>query len=220
MEFWRSVSGPNNTSTLQNPTHIYAAAGTYNVTLSVTNSNGCISNPVANIPVTIHNRPKAGFTIPEICINDVAAVFTDTSSIAAPDTFDPLGYVWDFGDGSPLTFTQNGTHLYLATGVYQVTHIVTGSSGCKDTLVQPITINGANPFADFTVNNPATLCSNDSVAITNLSTVNFGNVTRLEIYWDMVGAPGVFQTVNNPVFNECISTNIQPCKQHRTTRYE
>ena len=197
---WNFGDGSATAST-QNTSHVYPMPGTYNVTLSVSTDKGCTSLPIASIPVTINYRPQAGFTVPEVCINDVAAVFTDTSKIAV-GTINPAGYEWDFGDGSPKTFTKDGTHLYLATGVYQVMHVVTSTLGCKDTIVQPITINGANPVADFAVNNPATLCANDSVGITNLSSVNFGNVTKLEIYWDNIGMPAVKQTDDNPVLNK------------------
>lgn len=204
------------TEAIQNPPHVYLAPGTYTVTLTVSTDKGCTSSPIASIPVTINYRPQAGFTIPEVCINDVSAVFIDTSKIAS-GSIDPAGYEWDFGDGSPKTFTKDGTHLYLSPGVYQVTHVVTSLIGCKDTIVQPITINGANPVADFSVSNPTTLCANDSVTITNLSTVNFGNVTKLEIYWDVTGTPTIFETDDNPVVNKTY-THLYPNFQTPLTK--
>ena len=196
-------SGPLNTSTLQNPTHTYSTAGTYTVTLVVTTDKGCVStNPP--VPVTINVRPQAGFIVPEVCINDLATPFTDTSHISS-GSFDPAGYFWNFGDpgSGPLNTStaMNGSHLYTAIGLYTVMHVVTSAQGCRDTIYQDIFINAADPVADFTVNNPATLCANDTVAITNISTISQGSVTKLDIYWDVVGAPGVFQTVNVPVFN-------------------
>lgn len=196
-------SGPLNTSTNQNETHTFSAAGTYNVTLIVTTDKGCVSvNPA--VPVTINVRPQAGFEVPEVCINDVATVFPDTSHISS-GSFDPAGYYWDFGDpaSGPLntSTTMNGSHLYTAIGLYRVMHVVTSSFGCKDTVYNDIFINAADPVADFTVVNPTTLCANDSVSIINTSTISQGSVTKLDIYWDVVGAPGVFQTINVPVFN-------------------
>ena len=197
------ASGPLNTSGLPNPSHIFGAAGSYTVTLSVRNTKGCISNPIATTLVTINNRPQAGFIVPDVCINDVATPFTDTSKIGGGQTINRPLNQWNYGDGPPAAPSNNsvgvnGLHLYTATGVYQVTQIVTSTLGCKDTIVLPITINSADPVSAFTAPNS---CSSDSVALTNLSTVGFGNVTRLEIYWDNVGTPAVFQTINSPSFN-------------------
>lgn len=42
------------------------------------------------------------------------------------------------------------------------------------------------------------MCANDSIAIQDASTVNFGSVTKVEIYWDNVNFPAVFQTDDFP----------------------
>lgn len=203
-DFGDPASGGANTSNATNPTHVFTAANTtpgYNVTLTVTTSNGC-SNPVpvSNI-VVVNHRPEAGFIVPDVCINDVATVFTDTSKIAVGTINRPLNE-WNFGDpgSGPLNnqIQQNGSHLYPAPGIYQVRQIVTSALGCKDTIILPITINSADPVSNFTVTNS---CSSDSVDLRNLSTVGFGNVTRLDIYWDFVGAPLAVQTINSPAFN-------------------
>ncbi len=201
-------SGPNNTSSLPNPTHTFATAGPYTVTLSVTTDRvpSCTSDPDASVVVTINYRPEAGFIVPEVCINDNATLFTDTSKIAVGGTINRAANQWNYGDGPPNapsnnSVGQDGLHLYTATGIYWVTQIVTSNMGCTDTIRLPITINAADPVSSFSINNSGTLCSSDSVELVNLSTVSFGNVTRLEIYWDNVGAPGVFETVNVPVFN-------------------
>ena len=199
-------SGAANLSSLFSPTHTYAAAsGTpYTVVLTVTNSKGCISNPAASVPVTINNRPQAGFMVPEVCINDAATVFTDTSKILA-GTLDPAGYEWDFGDpasgAANTSTTKNGSHLYTAIGLYTVRHIATSVLGCKDTVYNNIFINAADPVSDYNISNLAGLCSNDSVSLVNRSTIGQGSVTKLEIYWDAVGAPGVFDVIDIPVFN-------------------
>ncbi|MEO8174475.1 MAG: gliding motility-associated C-terminal domain-containing protein, partial [Sediminibacterium sp.] len=42
-------------------------------------------------------------------------------------------------------------------------------------------------------------CGTRAVQLKNLSTVDFGNVTKLEIYWDFANAPGVKETIDVPV---------------------
>ncbi|WP_462254539.1 PKD domain-containing protein [Ferruginibacter sp.] len=194
--------GGGNTATGSPVSYIFPGTATFTVGLTVTTTNGCSNAPVFTRVVTINDRPQAGFTVPEVCISDVAAVFIDTSKIANGGTFDPNGYEWDFGDGSPFQFTKDGTHLYALVGTYTVRHIVTSSQGCKDTTFNDITINGANPVSDFSVTNAAALCANDSVSIVNLSTINQGNITKVEIYWDFVGAPAAVQVDDFPAPNK------------------
>ena len=198
---WQWNFGDGNTATGTPVTHVYAAAGSYSAGLTVTTSNGCSNAVVFTKIVTINHRPQAGFTVPEVCINDVAAAFIDTSKIAS-GSMNAAGYEWNYGDpGSGVLNTstaKDGAHLYTAVGVYTVRHIVTSILGCKDTSYNNITINGADPVANFSVTNAAALCANDSVGITNLSTISSGSITKVDIYWDFVGAPTVIETDDFP----------------------
>lgn len=200
---WNFNDAPAN-STLQNPAHIFNTPGTYVVELTVTNSKGCTIPAPVTKNVVIKPRPQAGFIVPEVCINDLATVFTDTSHITG-DTFDPNGYEWNFGDpgsgAANVSNVMNGSHLYTAIGPYNVMHVATTTSGCKDTTYNTIFINAADPVSDFNITLPSALCSNDSISLVNRSTISQGSVTRLEIYWDVAGAPATFETVDVPVFN-------------------
>ncbi len=200
-------SGSNNVSTLQNPTHIFATAGVYNVTLTVTTDKGCTST-VFTLPVTVNARPQAAFTAPQACTADVAAPFQDNS------TGNVVAWDWNFGDpnanpGNPNTSSlQNPTHHFTVAGPYTVTLIVTSNTGCRDTTQQSFTVNGS-PTADFTVQNASTLCSNQPVNITDNSSVNFGNLVRVVIYWDYLNAPTNFIVDNSPAPGK-IYTNAYP----------
>jgi gliding motility-associated-like protein len=196
--FGDPASGAANTSNLQNPTHTFAAAGSYTVSLTATTDRGC-TGTVFSQPVAVNPQPQTGFILPEVCLSDAFAQFTDTSKVIGGTI---NAWAWDFGDpaSGPLNFSslQNPQHKYNATGVYNVKLKITTTSGCVDSLVQSITINGDIPVANFTPLNPATMCANDSIAIQDASTVNFGSITKVEIYWDNVGAPTVFETDDTP----------------------
>jgi gliding motility-associated-like protein len=206
--FGDPASAGQNTSTLQNPIHHFASAGTYTITLTVTTSNGCTSvNAVA--PLVVQPKPRAGYIIPEVCLSDTYAQFTDTSSVASPSTI--TAWLWNFGNisatvSNPNTSTlQNPQHSYTAVGNYNVSLVVTSSQGCKDTINQQLTVNGSFPVPSFTVNNPSSLCANDTVRITNTSTVLPGVITKLEIWWDNIGAPTSVFVDDNPVFGRVYS---------------
>jgi gliding motility-associated-like protein len=76
---------------------------------------------------------------------------------------------------------------------------VTSNQGCIADTVKKFTVNGAVPKADFIVNDIASLCSNKQVKITNRSTVDFGNITHVEIFWDYANDPTDKTTNENPV---------------------
>lgn len=210
---WSWDFGDGGTSTLQNPTHTYATAGTYTVLLVVTTDKGCVSTTPAQ-QLTVYAKPTADFVLPEVCLNDTQAQFTDASTSTAPDII--TAWEWDFGDGGTSTL-QNPTHGYLATGPYSVQLIVTTNRGCRDTIIQNIFVNGSYPIADFNILNPTTLCANDSVSIVEASTVFPGTITKVEIYWDNVGYPGVFFTDDNP-FTGKVYKHLYPNFQTPLTR--
>ncbi len=214
-------SGAANTSALQNPSHVFSAAGSYTVTLTVTTDSGCISNPIASIPIIIDNRPAAGFIIPEVCLSDTYAQFTDTSRITAGTI---TAWQWNFGDpgSGPLNTStlQNPTHSYSAVGPYNVELIVTSAAGCRDTIVQLLTVNGSFPIAKFSVQNPNTLCANDSVALVEQSTVFPGVITKVEIWFDNVtaGPPGPPDILDNSPFTGKVYRHLYPNFQSPLTK--
>lgn len=199
--FGDPASGAADASSIQNPSHIYATTGTYNVTLVTTSDKGCVSAPVVK-PVVINAKPKAGFISPEVCLSDPNAPFIDTSSVAGGTI---TGWQWNFGDpnanaGNPNTaVTQNPTHWYTVVGPYTAQLIVTSNSGCTDTVRQSFIVNGSIPVAGFTVQNANALCSNKDVTITDASTVDFGSVIKVEIYWDYLNNPGIKTTDDSPL---------------------
>jgi gliding motility-associated-like protein len=167
----------------------YATAGNYSVRLAIQNSKGCRSDTTVT-QLTIHSLPRVGFIMPEVCLNDAQAQFGDTSSIA-DGSEGQFTYQWNFNESgvpaapSPLTSSQkNPVVHYSAYGDYQVSLKVTSQDGCTDSLIRTFTVNGAIPKADLTVLYPAALCSNDSVRLQDMSTVDFGSITRVEISWD------------------------------------
>lgn len=173
--FWNF--GDGSTSTLQNPVHTYTAAGTYPVSLIVTNNpSGCSDTIVMNNFIVI-SPPIAGFShIPDSGCVPLTVNFNSTSTSA----IDPIAtYSWSFGDGSNLvTTTPNVSHTYTATGIYSVTLIIQTQNGCSDTIVCSNCIKvGTPPVAGFTILDD-TVCYGLPVFFTDTSV---GNVTGW--YW-------------------------------------
>jgi PKD repeat protein/subtilisin-like proprotein convertase family protein len=124
--------GDGVTSTLESPTHLYAADGTYAVTLTVTSAWGTDSFTaqfeVVGVP------PEATFVSNTPVTLGEVAVFTPTVTGTAP-----FEYLWDFGDGVTSTL-EAPTHLYAAAGTYTVTLTVTSAWGTDSFTAQFVVI--------------------------------------------------------------------------------
>lgn len=134
--------GDATTSTLTNPTHSYATAGTYTVTLVSSDANGCIDTATVN--VLINQTPVASFIADTMvaCNVPFTVTFTNTSTGGT-------NYNWNFGDGGTSNL-QNPVHTYTATGTYNVTLIVTNAAGpCSDTIVMQNFIFISPPVASM-----------------------------------------------------------------------
>ncbi|HRY98951.1 MAG TPA: PKD domain-containing protein [Bacteroidales bacterium] len=108
------------TSSLQNPTHSFSAAGAYNVCLTA--SNGVGMNTKCQT-VTIQNElPVANFTYDTTIMPTVA--FSDASSNS------PTAWLWDFDDaGDDTSSAQNPTFTFSTNGNHNVCLTVSNVAG-------------------------------------------------------------------------------------------
>lgn len=204
--------------------HVYNTTGNYVVSLFVESDKGCVS-PVKTKTVTINATPKAGFSIPAVCSSDLLAPFTDTSRVAAGSI---TAWEWNFGDpnanaGNPNSSNlQNPTHHFAVAGPYSPTLIVTTNNGCKDTIQQNMIVNGS-PTAGFTVQNSTVLCSNKDVVLADGSSVDYGSLIRLEVYWDYANDPTIKTVDNSPVAGKTYAHTYPefgtPASKTYTVRY-
>lgn len=179
---WSWNFGDGNTSSAQNPTHQYASASNYSVTLTVTSDLGCTSSQTQQVSTT---APTAAFSAPAVC-NGATTVFTDQSTISAGVI---STWSWDFGDGGTSAL-QNPTHVYGNSGNYTVSLTVTSDQGCTNTLTQQVTVNTL-PTAAFSA---PVACSNFPVVFTDQSTITSGNISG----WNWNFGDGTSSTSQNP----------------------
>ncbi len=106
--------GDDTTSKEQNPEHIYAKAGTYKVTLKVSDGIKTVKS-AKKITVKVNHAPTADFVISGISGRKVSLV----NNSIDPDG-DALVYKWYFGDGT-TSREVNPVHTYQADGMYSVT---------------------------------------------------------------------------------------------------
>jgi PKD repeat protein len=146
------VYGDGSTGTIDS--HVYAAAGTYNASLTVTDNLGA----TASKSVTVTVVPAPAGNLPPVA--DAAAATPEpvvfrTVNFDTTGTRDPDGRivaaVWDYGDGQ--TGSSNA-HTYSAAGKYTATYTVTDNGGAK-----------ASKAVDIVV----AKCSSDGVTVAKTS---------------------------------------------------
>ncbi|MGA9572956.1 MAG: PKD domain-containing protein [Lysobacterales bacterium] len=155
--------GDGNSSNAVSPSHTYAAAGTYQVSLTVTDDGS--ATDTANTSVTvddgINNAPTAVITAincsnaTKICSYDGGGSSDSDGSISS--------YAWDFGDGTSGS-GLNTSHTYSNYGSYVVSLTVTDNGGAAST---------NNASETITLTEPAT-ATTMSVASVFVDTVNAG----------------------------------------------
>nr|WP_319373494.1 PQQ-binding-like beta-propeller repeat protein [uncultured Methanobacterium sp.] len=167
---WSWDFGDGTSSTDQNPIHTYRDPGFYNVTLTVTRSNGQIRTVRFTSYIKVYNPPVSSFTAttswgavpgatPAIYNN---IQFSDTSANI------PTAWYWDFGDGT-TSILQNPTHAYTSVGDYIVKLTVINPAG-NNTFSYPVHVMGtisANstlPAGTYNTTQTVTLTSDDPAA--------------------------------------------------------
>ena len=122
--FWNFGDSVTSNTTATTMNHTYAA-GTYNVTLTVSGLGGSNTSTQSNYIVAV-NPPVARFTASPISGTEpLTVMFTDVSTGSSP-----LSLSWDFGD-STTTNTSGGAsfgHSYVA-GTYTVTLTASNQAG-------------------------------------------------------------------------------------------
>jgi gliding motility-associated-like protein len=138
------VAVPNTTGTYANPEHDYAAAGNYNVTLTIVSSDGCADE--LTLPVTINPTPV------------VVAGLDQTVCFGEQVTLNGAGantYSWDNGITDGIAFTPTlGTTTFTVTG--------TNLSGCENTDQVNITVN---PLPIVNAGSDQTICFGNQVTL-------------------------------------------------------
>ena len=127
--------GDGSTGSGRTAQHSYAAAGTYDVRLTVTDDKGATGTATKQVTVTKPNEvPVAGFSAQA---SDLAVSVDGSASSDADGSV--VSYAWDFGDGS----TGSGLtaqHSYAAAGTYDVRLTVTDDKGATGTATKQVTV--------------------------------------------------------------------------------
>lgn len=134
---WDFGDGTTDYSNTRNIQHKYESPGSYEVLLTIQDQNGAKYNSPDPVMITITNGSSqlyASFTaIPETGMAPLQVSFIDQS--INPESI--IGYLWDFGDGNPLSTEKNPSHTYVGEGKYHVSLTVSYVDGVNKTITLP-----------------------------------------------------------------------------------
>lgn len=128
---WSWDFGDGGTSSLQEPDHVFTAAGTYTVVLVVTTAEGCMDT--ISHDVTVWEGPHIGFDLSPTDGCGPLIVTMDNQSSG-----NGVSYAWNFGDGGSSALDQPGQHVYpagiLGDTTYTITLTATNFCGSVDSV--------------------------------------------------------------------------------------
>lgn len=163
---WRWDLGDGSIVSGKTTNKVYTDDGTYNISLVITDGNGCSDQKLTNQMVKVNPLPVAdiGSIKNKACQPPLTIAFNNRSSGTG------LTYNWNFGNGNNSTAT-NPSVTYDKLGTFTITLTVTSDQGCTHSTQQKVSINPIK--ADFSASTtracvgekvlftPAELPSND-----------------------------------------------------------
>ncbi|OFY76680.1 MAG: hypothetical protein A2275_04670, partial [Bacteroidetes bacterium RIFOXYA12_FULL_35_11] len=166
--------GDSTSSSIAHPWHTFQQGGVFDVSLTVTDVNGCSSTYVIEDMVRVEQKPDVDFiadTVIAYCY-PLQVSFTDLSG--SPDA---NYWHWNFGDGATSPF-QNPVHNYTLPGIYNVSLLVSTPGGCSDSLIKNTYIRIMGPYANFE-HQPDTICKGETISFLMTQAQNVANY-----HWD------------------------------------
>ena len=129
--------GDGTTASGLNASHTYAAAGSYVVTLTVTDNHGATDSSTQTF--IANAAPEA-----VVDVSTTSGLAPLAIAAVGAGSSDPFGsivsYEWDFGDGNSASGVAVN-HTYSAAGDYTLTLTVTDDNGAQDSASELITVN-------------------------------------------------------------------------------
>jgi len=189
------------------PSHLYHAAGTFQVHLTVTNTvSSCAKDTI--IPLSVNALPGAAFQSAIAC--DSFLFTFDDLSVPAPGQ-SIASYNWQFGDPAGGTSSQaNPTYTYTSIDTFQVTLIVTQANGCSATAVNSIIVESPASAPGAPI---LQIPADSSISASNTITFGWLAASGAEYYELIVSTDPTLSSgdsVYNNIFSNQITVTLTP----------
>jgi len=163
----------------------------YNVTLNVTDSNGCTASKTITIQPS-HPEPSFKATLANDC---KSSIFNFTTPPQDQMGVAPLSFYWKLGNGNVSNLPNPSTIYYSSVGTYIVTLVLTDGDGCVDSATQDIHVLPRLPEAGFRASKTFANCPPLIDSFFDTSLVRKGGIA--EWFWNF--GDGTTSNLQNPV---------------------
>ena len=181
--------------------HSYVNSGSYTVSMTAIDTNGCSQTIERNNYIEISQAPMASVTVSDtlVCLGESIqfdAIYSNSTD-----------YSWGFGNGISASLS-NTSHTYNSAGVFQAEFIY-GFGGCLDTINRSITVS--HPNAQF---------QNPSIHNCAPVDITFLDQTSTTTAWEWSFSNGESSTDQNPIITfvnsgdydaQLIATDVNGC---------
>jgi PKD repeat protein len=179
---WAWDFGDGTNSVLPDPTHTYITVGTYDVSLTVTNSTGSESETKTGF-ITVNALPTINAGADQAVCNGDTVTLNGTGATT---------YIWDNGVTDGTAFTPSATTTYTVTG--------TNANNCT-----------ATDQVDITVNNLPTVSAGADQAVCQGSSVILNASGAINYSWNNGVLNGVDFTPTSTAVYTVIGTGNNGC---------
>ena len=165
-----------------NPQHEFANAGTYDVALTVTDSEGLDNSTSQSITVTsppVNQAPFAEFSTS--CVN-LECTFNSTSTDSDGQI---TNLVWNINSGADILGQSALTHVFSDSGDFTVALTVTDDDGAQVTTSKIVTVTAPPPPNVFPQATFSTSCVDLECTFNSTSTDSDGHIANL--VWNVNG---------------------------------
>jgi len=166
IESWAWTWGNGEGSTEQSPSYLFQEEGIFNISLKVTDNNGCDSSIIKMQYITLSTPPVSVISSDaslSACTPPLTLNFTGENSHAdSPYSGGVASYFWEFHDGTTATTAYPPEMTFAENGSFSFSLTTGDINGCKNTVNSSVVIG--SPVSEFSVINDGyqlgdTLCS-------------------------------------------------------------
>ncbi|MDH3697582.1 MAG: PKD domain-containing protein [Flavobacteriaceae bacterium] len=192
-----------NTSTEDNPVHMFTTVGSYEVTLTVTDAQGLTNTDTVTITASDQGNEAPEALASANPLTGTAPLTVQFLGSGSSDDSAVTSYIWNITDNVNAN-VPDPKYTFENSGVYDVSLTVSDEQGLSDTSTVTITVNepqteNAAPIAVATAT-PLTGDAPLTVNFTGSNSVDDNGI--VSYYWDFTGdpssAPNASRTFNDP----------------------